>query len=236
MVRDDPRPRALPLPGVLAVVVLVTVLLMAIASLQGVPRFGDVILGRRGPIPTPSGAEQTPGAPIAQQLPDLPLLATVASAIAILIALVGLIVLGWLFWRVIRVLWAARPLSRREGGAVEIGQAAMAADEPVDAGAIRDAAVDAQQAMDAHRDPGDAIVAAWLQLEEASARAGRARAEAETPSEFTVRMLRRRPGLDVELATLLGLYESVRFGGRPADESARATARRCLTAIEEGWR
>jgi hypothetical protein len=75
-----------------------------------------------------------------------------------------------------------------------------------------------------------------VELEQVSARAGRARAEAETPGEFTVRILRRRPGLDADLETLLALYESVRFGGASADEQARTAARRCLAAIEEGWR
>ncbi|MBS1697601.1 MAG: DUF4129 domain-containing protein [Actinobacteria bacterium] len=237
MVRDDRRPRALPLPGALALVVLVTVLLMAVASLQGVPQFGDIVLGHRPPVPTPSGAAQTPGGQIVPGVPDLPLLAAVASVIAIVIGLVGLVLLGWLFWRVVRALWAARPLSRQDGGAVDVGRPAMAADDDaVDAAAIRDAAVDAQHVMDAHRDPGDAIVAAWVHLEEASARAGSARADSETPGEFTVRILRRRPGLDDELDTLLGLYEAVRFGGRAADEAERTAARRCLTAIEDGWR
>ncbi|WP_439902669.1 DUF4129 domain-containing protein [Microbacterium azadirachtae] len=236
MVHDDRRVRLLPLPGALALVVLVTVLLMAIASLQGVPQFGNLLLDRRPPAPTPSSGGQTPGPSIGQGLPDLPLLAAIASVIAIVIAVVGLLLLGWLFWRVVRALWAARPLGRQEGGAVDVGQPAMASDDGVDAGAIRDAAVDAQQAIDEHRDPSDAIVAAWVELEQVSARAGRARAESETPGEFTVRILRRRPGMDADLETLLALYESVRFGGVSADEQARTAARRCLAAIEEGWR
>lgn len=230
------RPRALPLAGALALVVLATTLLMAIASLQGVPQFGDIALGRRSPVPTPSSAGQTTGVPLPRGLPDLPLLSAIASAITILLALLGAALLGWLIWRMVRVLWAARPLSRREGGTVGVGSAMIVPDEAVDAGAIRDAAVDAQHAIDAHRDPSDAIVAAWVHLEEASARAGRARAPSETPGEFTLRILRRRPGLDADLETLLGLYESVRFGGLRADEDARVVARRCVAAIEAGWR
>ncbi|MBS1675100.1 MAG: DUF4129 domain-containing protein [Actinobacteria bacterium] len=236
MVRDDARIRRLPLPGALAIVVLVTVVLMGVASLQGAPRFGDIGLPRGLPFPMPTADEQTPGAGVPQPLPDSPVLAMIASVIAIVIAAVGLVLMGWLFWRMIRGLWAGRPLRRQDGADVATGGAVGSGDEPVDADAIRTAAVDAQQVIDAHRDPGDAIVAAWVHLEEASARAGRARAAAETPGEFTMRILRRRPGLDRELETLLGLYESVRFGGRLADEAARDTARSCLLAIEEGWR
>lgn len=236
MVRADPRHRTFPIPGALAIVVLVAVLLMAIASLQGVPRFGDIGLGRPMPQPASSAGPQASGAPIPQELPENPVFAAIASAIAILVGLAGLAVLGWLLWRAIRALWSARPLSRRAGGVVGLGQSTTAADEAVDAGTIRDAAADAQDVIATHRDPGDAIIAAWVSLEEASARAGRGRAGSETPGEFTIRILSRRPGLEADLRTLLGLYESVRFGGSPADEGARGEARRCLTAIEEGWR
>lgn len=235
MVHDDPHLRVLPVPGVLAVVAVVTVLLMGIASLQGVPQFGDILFGHRLPEPASSGPAQQPGQGAAP-LADMSVLAAIASAITIVLALVAALLLGWLFWRVIRALWVARPLSRQDGAWVGVGHADPAPDEAVDAAAIRDAAVDAQYAIDAHPDPGDAIIAAWVHLEEASARAGRPRAAAETPGEFTIRILGRRPGLDTELGTLLGLYESVRFGGRTGDETERATARRCLAAIEEGWR
>ena len=236
MVRADPRHRTFPLPGALAIVVLVSVLLMAVASLQGMPRFGDIGLGRRMPNTADTPGPQASGMPTPQELPENPVLATIASAITILLALAGLALLGWLLWRAIRSLWSTRPLSRRAGGAVGHGQSVMAADEAVDAEAIRDAAAEAQEAIDTRLDPADAIIAAWVRLEEASACSGGARGTAETPGEFTVRILSRRPGIDRELGTLLGLYESVRFGGWAADESARSTARRCLTAVEEGWR
>ena len=236
MVRDAPRPRTLPLAGVLAAVVGVTALLMVVAALQGVPRFGDIALQRRPPASAPPTASQRPDMPGGISIPDSPVLGTIVAVIEILFSLAMLFLLLWLFWRVLRVLWQRRPLSRQAGGEVGIGAVTTAGDEAVDAGTIRAAALDARQAIDAHRDPADAIVAAWVHLEEASARAGRARAPSETPAEFTMRILRRRPGLDAELGALLGLYESVRFGGREADEAQRATARRCLAAIEEGWR
>lgn len=239
MVRDDPRPRTLALTGVLAAVTVVACLLMAIASLQGVPRFGDIGGLPRRPATAPaSGPTQLPGIAGVDPLPDSPVLGTIVAVIEIVVILGAALLVLWLFWRVARALWAARPLSRQDGGGATagLGEAATAGDEAVDAGAIRAATANAQQAIDAHADPGDAIVAAWVHLEEASARAGRARALSETPAEFAVRILRRRAGLDAELGTLLGLYESVRFGGGRADESQRATARRCLAAIEEGWR
>ncbi|PRB07980.1 DUF4129 domain-containing protein [Microbacterium sp. MYb64] len=236
MVRDDPRIRTSPLAGALAGVVLLAALLMAIAALQGVPQFGDIALERRNPLPTPTSGTQTPGGVPAGQLPDSPILGIIVAVIELVIAACFLAVLAWLFWRLARALWAARPLSREIGGAGDAGAGAVAGDESVDAGAIRSAAADAQEAIETHRDPGDAIVAAWVHLEEATSRAGRSRLPSETPGEFALRILRRRPGVDTELETLLGLYESVRFGGVQADESGRATARRCLAIVEEVWR
>ncbi|MCE4024486.1 MULTISPECIES: DUF4129 domain-containing protein [unclassified Microbacterium] len=235
MVRDDPLVRTPPLSGMFVGVVLLAALLMAIASLQGVPRFGDIAFEHRIPAPTPTAGTQTPGAGETGLL-DSPILGVIVVVIELVIALGFLLLLGWLFWRMARALWIARPMSREAGSAVEVGEASATGEEAVDAGTIRTAAASAQEEIDAHRDPGDAIVAAWVQLEEASARAGRARVPSETPGEFALRILRRRPGLDGELETLLGLYESVRFGGERADEAARATARRCLATIEEAWR
>jgi hypothetical protein len=225
-----------PLAGALAGVVLLAALLMAIAALQGVPQFGDIAVERRSPLPTPTSGTQAPDGAQVGQIPDSPLLGVIVVVVELVIAAGFLALLAWLFWRLARALWAARPLSRETGGAGDAGTGAVAGDDAVDAGAIRSAAADAQQAVDAHRDPGDAIVAAWVHLEEAAARAGRSRLPSETPGEFAVRILRRRPGVDAELETLLGLYESVRFGGEQADESGRATARRCLAIVEEAWR
>lgn len=236
MVRDDPRIRTSPLAGAFAGVVLLAVLLMAIAALQGVPQFGDIALEHRGPQPTPTSGTQSPGGVPGGQLPDSPIIGVIVAIIELVLSVAFLALLAWLFWRLVRALWAARPLSREAGGAGDAGTGAVAGDESVDAGAIRSAAADAQQTIDAHRDPGDAIVAAWVHLEGAAARAGRSRHPSETPAEFALRILRRRPGVDVELETLLRLYESVRFGGEQADENGRATARRCLEIVEEAWR
>ena len=236
MVRADPSARTTPLSGALVAVVSVAVLLMAIASLQGAPAFRDIVLPQRRPVPTPSTGTQTSGRAPVPQIPDNPVFATIATVIAIVLSVAFLLLMAWLVWRGLRALWARRPIARRPGGAVATGGTGAVGDDMVDADRIRTAAVEAQEAIDSHRDPGDAIIAAWVQLEMASARSGRGRALSETPAEFTLRTLTRRPGLDTELETLLGLYESVRFGGIVADEAQRATARRCLTVIEEGWR
>lgn len=87
----------------------------------------------------------------------------------------------------------------------------------------------------ASRPPSDAIVAAWLGLEEAAQDAGISRRPSETPTELTSRLL---TALDVDpdaSTTLLDLYQRVRFGGREASAADVATAQRCLETMTSGW-
>ncbi|MDQ4213004.1 DUF4129 domain-containing protein [Microbacterium sp. ASV81] len=238
MRRDVTRSRTLPLPGAIAAVVLATVVLMAIASLQGVPQFHDIGFPRpqltRLP---PSAPPQTPGAlPGWLEFLESPVLQMIAGIIGTLIVVIAVLLGLWTLWRWTRRFWDLRPMRRQAGAAARVVAQAAATEEAVDEVRIRTGAAAAQEAIDAHADPTEAIVAAWVRLEDAAERAGSPRAAVETPGEFTARILRRRAGFDRETETLLELYESVRFGGRIADEEERATARRCLAAIEEGWR
>lgn len=86
-----------------------------------------------------------------------------------------------------------------------------------------------------HERPTDAIVAAWLALEESAADSGVPRAPAATPTEFTVDVLRRTTADPASTNGLLRLYHRARFsaaGAVPADvEEARAH----LAAIARTW-
>jgi hypothetical protein len=89
--------------------------------------------------------------------------------------------------------------------------------------------------LDDGRAPSDAITEAWLGLQEAAEDAGFRRGAAETPTEFTARILRR---LDVDpdaLETLRRLYATVRFGGVVASPSDVDLARRALGTLERQW-
>lgn len=74
--------------------------------------------------------------------------------------------------------------------------------------------------------PADAIIAAWVALEDAAARSGIDRAPAATPTEFTVAVLDRAPVDPAATRTLLGLYLRARFSVERLgpDEVAVATA------------
>ena len=91
------------------------------------------------------------------------------------------------------------------------------------------------QLLDEAREPHDAIVKAWLGLQDAASSSGVRRRPAETPAEYTARIVTRF-GADREAAaTLLALYQGVRFGSHPVDETTVLRARGCLNRLRESW-
>jgi len=98
---------------------------------------------------------------------------------------------------------------------------------------IAAAAVKAGERLRVHDggDPGDAVVAAWLLLEEATAGAGLTRRPHQTPTEFTTAVL---TGLDVDataLHRLRTLYQRARFSSRPVTEDDVDAARVALDRL-----
>ncbi|MGX7825310.1 DUF4129 domain-containing protein [Actinokineospora sp. 24-640] len=80
--------------------------------------------------------------------------------------------------------------------------------------------------------PGDAVIAAWLVLEDAAAACGTRRAPAETASEFTTRVMAEHAVDGVALADLRSRYHRARFAGQATDDDADA-ARAALARVEE---
>ena len=95
-------------------------------------------------------------------------------------------------------------------------------------------AVDSGLDQMASGSPGDAVIACWVALEAAAATAGISRLPAETPSEFTVRVLALGNVSGSALSELAELYREARFSShrrnrvRPdqGPRGARPAARR----------
>ncbi|OIH95542.1 DUF4129 domain-containing protein [Curtobacterium sp. MCBA15_001] len=85
------------------------------------------------------------------------------------------------------------------------------------------------------RDPSDAVTAAWLGLQESAEDAGFRRGAAETPTEFTTRILRQLDVDETALATLRRCYLAVRFGGVPATTADVEAVRGALQTLERQW-
>lgn len=97
--------------------------------------------------------------------------------------------------------------------------------------------VDAAQAVLAGtRDPGDAVIAAWLALEDAAASSGVPRSPAATPTEFTTAVLDATAADAAATRTLLALYHRARFApGAQLGPGEVATARECLSRLAASW-
>lgn len=148
---------------------------------------------------------------------------------------IAAIAVAALLWR----LWAGR-----RAGAATIRRPALesvTSEIPVepepepDMPALRTGIELALQALDEHREPGDAIVRAWLGLEETAEQSGIVRGAAETPTEFTSRILSRALRNDRAVATLLRLYLKTRFGDHPATADDVAAVRAALQELVRTW-
>lgn len=211
--------------------------LMLVAALQGYPQIRPVEFSS-GDTPMPETSQQTT-APLQipeDRAPDDPVLVVIATVIGILVGVFLLVVLVRLIIRVLKQLWRSRALERRSGAEIGRGPApAPAPVQSVDAPVVRDGILGAIDALHAHAAPSDAIVAAWVGLEESAQRAGMQRAAAETPGEFTLRVVGGRPGIAGDVRELLRMYEGVRYGDRAPAEQERARARELLERIHREW-
>lgn len=216
------------------------VVVMLVASLQGFPTFRAIDLGDSRPLPEatepmPSG---TP-LPLPEPKRDDLLATIIAVVMAVIVCLVVLAVIVLLIIVVVRrlkELWRARPLRDRAGTDLDEQVAGAAEPAVADARAIRRGIAEAIRVMGESREPGDAIIAAWVGLEQTAADSGVARGASETPREFTLRIIARRAATERDVVALVDLYERVRFGGLVADDSDRHTARTLLERLEEEWR
>lgn len=178
---------------------------------------------RATPEPAPSSVAQLVGAALIGVLTVLVL----AAVVALVVVLV----------RRIAEAWGDRPLRRRAGVGVDAVVVGASAAEPAAVTTVIQRGIaGALRQIDERREPSDAIVAAWVGLEESAADAGLTRGRSETPGEFTLRIITTRAGISADATALLRLYERVRFGGHAAVEADRETARAALRRIEEGWR
>ncbi|WP_243225958.1 DUF4129 domain-containing protein [Microbacterium sp. CIAB417] len=223
--------------GIGAVAALLLVVMIA-ASAQGTARFDPPDIDawtapRPGPEAMPT-QEATP-LPVDPQTGG-----TAAQVVSTILLVLGAVVLGIVLVFLVRAIlraWAER-LPRRDGvpAGAEEHVAETAPDPERTAPAIRRGIASALQEIDAHPDPADAIVAAWIGLEDTASDAGMSRGRSETPSEFTLRVIASRVDVAGDADALLHLYERVRFAGHRAGEDDRMRARQALANIQEGWR
>jgi hypothetical protein len=185
---------------------------------QNLPSFGPM----RTTQPEPPGAA-SPVAPL---------------VIAVLLALGGAAIL----WFVLRALLRARG---RGTTLPPLGDAAEPAPPPLPADATVDSEPDAPivhrglrlalEALDEGREPADAVVKAWLGLQSAAEESGVERRPAETPTEFTSRVITRVQADAAAAAQLVDVYQAVRFGGHPITPVDVRAARVAIEKLLSSW-
>lgn len=143
------------------------------------------------------------------------------------LALVGVIVI--LGRRLLRV-WRTRADSR----APQLpGRQPLRGRSPAIEAALADAAGAAATDLRAGvgGDPSDAVVRAWVRVEEAAAGSGATRAASQTATEFTADLLRRGMADPTPITTLLTLYGQARFGTEPLTRAEVGRARGAFDTV-----
>ena len=102
--------------------------------------------------------------------------------------------------------------------------------------ALAAAMVEAEAQLHQGRQPTDAIIAAWLALEDAAVRSGALRAPAQTPTEFTVSVLATTPASPQAVNELLSLYHLARFAHLSMTTTQVAAARAALRQLTDDFR
>jgi hypothetical protein len=154
--------------------------------------------------------------------------------VLVAIAAAGVAVLLWRWW-------SGRRSRTRAGWHQVVARAtAQTVIEPKpepepDTPALRSGIELALQLLDAQREPGDAIVRAWLGLQETAEESGIVRRLAETPTEFTTRILSRAFDDDRAIRTLLRLYLRTRFGDHPVTIDDVSAVRAALQELVRTW-
>jgi hypothetical protein len=226
------QPRRRGAVAVVAVVMLglAAVALVVLASAGGSvrPVSESTLSSSPRPLPTQKASETvtlpTPGTPPSQKpvkpgkIPDW--VKALWQALFYTAVTLALLLLGWALYRLIRKV--ELPVAENDDNDWERMKVDRLA-EAVESGL---AAVDSGTAT-------DAVIACWVALEDAAASAGVARAESETPAEFTVRVLGVGGISEPELLRLAQLYREARYSTHGSTEEARNQARAALIRLRD---
>lgn len=185
--------------------------------------FGEFGPVDREPLEMPSGGFDASDLPEPGQSQSLSWLRTAGVVAVVALALF----IGWRVW-----LWARRRLADRAPRRPARTTTPVPTDDPEpDVPVLRRGVAEAQRSLRAIGRPVDAVVAAWVALETAAEASGVVRSPAQTPTEFTVAVLRRTPADPAAVRELLSLYHLARFSDRPIGPAQVEAAASCLGVL-----
>lgn len=176
-------------------------------------------------MPTTTG-EPSPAPPADERPPTDVRWLGLAAAI-----LLGLLAAALLTFAARQILALRKQDTRARPDHLATGATTDTLGDDVDLPEIQDAVTRALAHLEGHARPRDAVVAAWVALEEAADRAGTRRDPAQTPTEFAGTVLAATPAPPAAVARLRTLYQRARFTDRPIDRTAVTQARAALADI-----
>jgi hypothetical protein len=153
------------------------------------------------------------------------------SWLAVLLLVLAVVLISALLWWLVRRY--RRPIGAAEAPRGEVAEVpeSPAPDLPVLLRGVHAA----RTSLARFAAPADAVVAAWLSLEEAAERSGVHRSPSATPTEFTMAVLAATPAPPHATRELLELYRTARFSTHPVTAADVERASRCLGEIAESF-
>lgn len=152
--------------------------------------------------------------------------------ITVLVTVMAALLLVYLLLRVARRLRQSDRAADEEGDELDAGELV---DVPeLDAPALREAVQQAGRELVDDVPPGDAVIAAWMTLEQAAARVGVVRDPAQTAGELTVQVLDATRADPLAVRELLALYLAARYGSHPVTTGDVERARDALALLADG--
>ncbi len=182
--------------------------------------------GGERPVPTATPMTVSPQEPPQR---DLPVAQTFEKAmLGLFVLVVAAIVALAVYWLVQRLRAAWRP---EEDGTTADRLGADVPGEVVDLASLATAVARAEAHLGGAVEPGDAVIAAWVALEDEAERQGAGRDPAQTATEFTTELLARTAAPEDAVAVLRGLYHRARFTAHPVTPHDVRGAREALARI-----
>lgn len=220
----------------LAVALAVTTVLVLLV-VAGAALTGDWSMNPR--LTPDGGSVSIPSAPEVSATPDEPDPTNESAeraTVTVILVLVGL-VLAFLLYRTL--LWVRRSLlpwlaTQRDRPEPPPPGPEITLDA-VPLSALRTAAAHAETLLSEGGRSPDAIIAAWLALEDAAGRSGATRAPSQTPTEFTVAVLTATPASPAAVTELLGLFHLARFARAEMSETQVAAAGAALRTLTDDF-
>lgn len=226
------RPSVPSAVGGVAVAGIVVAVGLGSAPRVGPPRWlpgaGPLLPSSVARAPSASALPSPPPAPPSEGRAPLDLHPVAIVLLALAVLVLAALVARWLL--------AHRRERVRVVPLAATGDEVVAVDEPEPEPDVpRRAFDDALDALASERVPRDAIVRAWLSLQDTAADSGVRRRAAETPTEFTARVLARVAADRDAMASLLDTYQQVRFGDREPGAEDRERVRVALGRLADSW-